>query len=71
MFRFPSPDRTIFLRRVKKKQTVPDTLVKAANTLIYKYTILFYLQQLVGCDVLVFNLTSTLRITNEKTTFWS
>ena len=54
MFRFPSPDWTIFLRKVKKKKN-PDTLVKAANTLIYKYTILFYLQQLVGCDVLVFN----------------
>ena len=48
MFRFPSPDR-------KVKKNIPDTLVKAANTLIYKYTILFYLQQLVECDVLVFN----------------
>ena len=44
--RFPSPDRPTFFRKVQKK--IPEALVKAANTLIYKYTILFYLQQLVG-----------------------
>ena len=39
MFRFPSPDRPIFFEKSKKK--IPDSLVKEANTLIYKHTILF------------------------------
>ena len=38
MFRFLSPDRPIFFRKVKKK--IPDSLVKEASTLIYKHTIL-------------------------------
>ena len=32
-----------------------DSLVEEASTLIYKHTILFCYQQLVWCDVLVFN----------------
>ena len=39
-FRFPSPDRRIFFRKVKKKKKIPDSLVKEASTLIYKHTIL-------------------------------
>ena len=39
MFRFPSPDRTIFFEKWKKKQ-IPDSLVKKTNTLINKHTIL-------------------------------
>ena len=38
MFRFPSPDRPIFLKIKKKQQT--DSLVKEASTLIYKHSIL-------------------------------
>ena len=41
MFCFSSP--THFFRKVKKKKKkIPDTLVKEANTSIYKHTILFY-----------------------------
>ena len=55
MFCFPSPaDRPIFFEKWKKKK-IPDSLVKEASTLIYKHTILFYWQQLVWSDVLVFN----------------
>ena len=53
MFRFPSPDQPIFFWKVKKEK-IPDSLVKEASTLLYKHTILFQ-QQLVWCDVLVFN----------------
>ena len=57
MFRFPLPDRPIFFPKVKKKnkKKIPDSLVKEASTLIYKHTIVFYSQQLVWFDVLVFN----------------
>ena len=43
MFRFPSPDRTIFFekwKKKKKKKKIPDSLVKEASTLVYKHTIL-------------------------------
>ena len=44
-----------FFSKSEKKKKIPDSLVKEASTLIYKHTILFYWQQLVWSDVLVFN----------------
>ena len=42
MFRFSSPNWPIFFKKKKKKKKIPDSLVKEANALIYKYTIWFY-----------------------------
>lgn len=49
-------DPFFFFRIVKiNKWKYPDSLLQEGSTLIYKHTILFYWQQLVWCDVLVFN----------------
>ena len=36
-----------FFQRVKKKKKIPDSLVKEANTLIYKHTTLFSFRNLI------------------------
>ena len=62
MFRFPSPDRPIFLEKWKKK--IPDSLVEEASTLIYKHTILFYELKNNWYDV------TSLSLINIDTTFF-